>query len=540
LQVPFTIIVNLFAFTLCCNFCKCQCCRGSLFIADDSSVPESHHGVMLHTAESIKNLHLPNYADADNENDFHPVAPESPKTPAIGGDHSNHSNNESEAIDIGFSHQSKDSEDHNGQHHQNNSSMHSNVSRQSNAEQKGNERTAISILQWNVFGQLGRYWKRYPLLATQIHELSPDIICIQEAVTVKWWRFGTVNMVKKIDPRYRGFHVSAYNVLHDYKKLCFQYSCGWRILNECQSCCNLYFLLPFWRHNFWKYSLRSNGCCRLLFNTFTSIIAQIGNAIIFRHNYQLFRAYIPLKAGNQKIALRALYIIKDDPKKSQADNSYGRRLSLTISAKKKNKQKKRKKLWVVSTHLTRSNEHKDGDEQDRKKADDEQKHNEDEEEDVEDAGKANQNQSNQSEDEDNEDALKQIQQIINWMNEAQRSICKADAIIICGDFNATPRSKVYQFMIENGYKSVVSENKGKEQWTYPTETWRFPRNGEEETEEELRQITKDYIWIKEIDHKVIVDSVQLVGRHYVDYEHRGEPIKIYPSDHLGIYCKLLV
>ena len=176
LQIPITILLNLIAFIFCCNFCKCECCRGSLFIADDESVPDHHTGIMLHTAESIKNLHIP----SDNDVKYNgyaiqePQSPTSPDTPV-------------ESLQAAGSHKPLSSESH-----FNNPSVDSNAYSQSGNNQNYNNNnndddlTKISILQWNVFGQLGRYWKRYPLLATRIHDLSPDIICLQEAVTVKW------------------------------------------------------------------------------------------------------------------------------------------------------------------------------------------------------------------------------------------------------------------------------------------------------------------------------------------------------------------
>ena len=62
LQIPIQIIINAFAFLFCCNFCRCQCCRGVLFIADDDSIPSLHTGIMLHSAESIQELHSPKQA----------------------------------------------------------------------------------------------------------------------------------------------------------------------------------------------------------------------------------------------------------------------------------------------------------------------------------------------------------------------------------------------------------------------------------------------------------------------------------------------
>eukprot|EP01083_Nonionella_stella_P046546 124613_1 len=440
IQIPITLIINLFAFALCCNFCKCQCCRGTLFIADDESVPDAHESVLLHTAESIRDLYL------KSENDGHDLVP--PDSP---------------------------------QH----------------APASDSEKQSISILQWNIFGQLGRYWARYPLLTTAINDMSPDILCFEEAVTSKWWRFGTINTMKRINPSYRGFHVSAYNVLHDYNKLLFQYSCGWRAINECQSCCNLYCFVPFWRDKMWQYSLRSNACCAVLFNTFSGVIAQIGNTIIFKQNYQLFRSYIPLQPGSRRFALRALYILKDETNQTQM--KYGQRLSITIQKKKK-KKRKRKKVWVVCTHLSANSD---------------------------------------------EVGARQCEQIIAWMDKAQKKVCKADAIIICGDFNATPQSKIYQIMCKNGYESVVKRKLKKEQWTYPTETWKYNRTPmtddgnliADEADEETYRRTKDYIWIKS-RCPVNIDKVKLIGNQYADAQHQGEFIKIFPSDHLGIYCKL--
>eukprot|EP01084_Bolivina_argentea_P029336 54442_1 len=321
LQIPLTLIINLIAFIFCCNFCKCECCRGSLFIADDESIPNAHYGVMLHTAESIRHLHLNVNSSGDHDNKLNHklLAQMSPNSP------SNNDQNQDEKVNFNI----------------NNKEKENNLQQQS-----------ISILQWNIFGQLGRYWKRYPLLTTTINDLDPDILCLQECVTSKWWRFGTINTIKKINPKYRGFHVSAYNVLHDYNKLFFQYSCCWRTINEFQSCCNLYCLIPFWKQNIWKYALHSNGCCTILFNTFSGIIAQIGNAIVFKNNFQLFRSYIPLQPGNRRVALRSLYILKDINNNNQQIqiekpqkkvNAYGQRLSVTMKKDKTNNKIKKKK-----------------------------------------------------------------------------------------------------------------------------------------------------------------------------------------------------
>ena len=185
LQIPITILLNLFAFIFCCNFCKCKCCRGALFIADDESIPDAmNDGVMLHTAESIKNLHLDIVENQSNGYSIQ-APPESPRSPEIASDHHNMNNSSNVNAHIVAVSDSGYNPSVN-----NRASMSSNKSfnyHQNHRDRNDDEATTtISILHWNIFGQLGRYWKRYPLLATQINDLSPDIISINEAVTVKW------------------------------------------------------------------------------------------------------------------------------------------------------------------------------------------------------------------------------------------------------------------------------------------------------------------------------------------------------------------
>eukprot|EP01084_Bolivina_argentea_P310290 536901_1 len=55
----------------------------------------------------------------------------------------------------------------------------------------------FTLVQWNLFGQLGRYWKRYPLWTKTLYELQPDIICVQEAITLKLMPCSTIKTIQK-------------------------------------------------------------------------------------------------------------------------------------------------------------------------------------------------------------------------------------------------------------------------------------------------------------------------------------------------------
>ena len=56
-------------------------------------------------------------------------------------------------------------------------------------------------------------------------------------------------------------------------------------------------------------------------------------------------------------------------------------------------------------------------------------------------------------------------QILEWIKRTQTEICQGDEVIVCGDFNTTPESQVYTIMKQNGFKSAVFEQFGKEQNT---------------------------------------------------------------------------
>ena len=491
LQVMFSQFIpkNRLIIDLNLTFFSLHCRRGTLFIADDNAVRQIHdNGVMLQTAESIR----------ESRRDLLLSNDSMAKSDANGLAAVQHEIAESEPADSVEPQPLRDAD-----------------RSEAGVVAKRNEMTSISILQWNVLGLFGRYWSRYPLIATTINDLEPDILCLQSAVTVQWWNFGTLNMLKRIDSDYRGFHVSRYNQLHDQWRLCFHHSFCWRIINEFQGCCNLYCLVPFWKRSANK---QRNGCCSSLFSSFTGLRTQNGNAIAFKKNHQLFRSYISLSGGGSSLshstAMRALYVMRDEAMDSVAGSPYNQRLSVTMKAKKERKRK-RKKIWIVCTQLSDTADtaptdvHENGDE-------------------------------TESDIDLKVSQLIQLRQIVDWMEKAQRKICKADAIIIAGDFNATPDSELYQMMKDKGYRSAVLARHGKEQWTFPTDTWRYGMESMESmlTEEDTKR-TRDYVWIKS-SCPIRIENVRLVGRHYIDSEHRDENIKIYPSDHLGIYVKLAI
>merc|ERR1719244_856830 len=59
--------------------------------------------------------------------------------------------------------------------------------------------------------------------------------------------------------------------------------------------------------------------------------------------------------------------------------------------------------------------------------------------------------------------IQQIEEILKWMEEAIRSQ-PADAMVLCGDFNAVPDSKAYRLMISKGFRSSACEFIGKDQY----------------------------------------------------------------------------
>lgn len=133
--------------------------------------------------------------------------------------------------------------------------------------------------------------------------------------------------------------------------------------------------------------------------------------------------------------------------------------------------------------------------------------------------------------------VEQIESILEWM-ECTVSAHPADALIICGDFNAYPDSKAYRLMENNGFRSCCCEYLGKGQYvTFDSVSWTLAEGIDEEVGKSL---VLDYIWIKPLRKGVDlkIEDCQIVGKQYVNLQHRGEDIKVYPSDHYGIIATL--
>ena len=161
-------------------------------------------------------------------------------------------------------------------------------------------------------------------------------------------------------------------------------------------------------------------------------------------------------------------------------------------------QNEHKRLWIVNTHLTAAAEARYDVEQQQ---------------------------------------MEHIKEILKWMESAV-SDHPADALVICGDFNAYPDSKAYRLMESNGFRSCCCEYLGKGQYvTFDSVSWTLAEGIDEEVGKSL---VLDYIWIKPLRKGVDlkIEDCQIVGKQYVNLQHRGEDIKVYPSDHYGIIATL--
>jgi endonuclease/exonuclease/phosphatase family metal-dependent hydrolase len=148
--------------------------------------------------------------------------------------------------------------------------------------------------------------------------------------------------------------------------------------------------------------------------------------------------------------------------------------------------------------------------------------------------------------------LLQCQLILDWMKDAQMNVHNANAIIICGDFNSTRESKNYQFMVENGFRSCACEVYGAPAavsansdtgdiekledgyCTYESKTWTFGAG----IDDDVGQILiMDYIWVRGDEH-FSIDECRIVGKQFQTTKHDNQQVRVYPSDHYGVFAKI--
>ena len=316
-----------------------------------------------------------------------------------------------------------------------------------------------------------------------VRSLSPDIISVNEAIRTRIWNFGTIQMINNLWPETHCDSVvsSAYHQLIDEAPVVGKYSFIWDyVLCELQLILNVMFLLPFFRRFVWTLLLNRTVIWYEIINVFIVYCVPMGNALIFRGSNMVNPDILPLTEG--RTANRALYI---DPKNEN------------------------KKLWITNTHLTTAVESHD------------------ESKDVE----------QQTEHGAKQHQIEQIEMMLKWMEQAV-SEHAADALIICGDFNGIPDSKAYRFMESHGFRSCGCEYLGKGQYvTFDSVTWTLAEGIDEEVGKSL---ILDYIWIKPLRDGVDVkiEDCRIVEEEFVNLQHRGEDIKVYPSDHYGVFVTL--
>eukprot|EP01084_Bolivina_argentea_P269020 457093_1 len=182
-----------------------------------------------------------------------------------------------------------------------------------------NKPCQVSILQYNTFAYFGRFWIRQPLMKNIIKSLSPDIICINEAIRSRIWSFGTLNMIQNIF-KSDGFISSPYDNLKNDIPFLFKYSIIWDyFIAELQLLLNIHFILPFLRSYLWIIVMKVVDFLFL----FSGAPLHFGNALVFTNNV-MYDKDILILPGVRTVN-RCLYI--------HPENNH-------------------KKLWILNTHLT--------------------------------------------------------------------------------------------------------------------------------------------------------------------------------------------
>lgn len=119
--------------------------------------------------------------------------------------------------------------------------------------------------------------------------------------------------------------------------------------------------------------------------------------------------------------------------------------------------------------------------------------------------------------------LQQARAICDWMDDAP----SADAVVLAGDFNASPAEPVYEEMVRRGYRSASVEANGSE----PAVTW--PSGLQAPTmDTDGEPACVDYLWLS--------GNVQTTHASVAADQPSPVDPTLYPSDHFAVVADIAV
>lgn len=135
----------------------------------------------------------------------------------------------------------------------------------------------------------------------------------------------------------------------------------------------------------------------------------------------------------------------------------------------------------------------------------------------------------------------QARLILKWLND----VSSEAAIVLCGDFNATPRTNAITIMRERFASAYATRHGGEPEYTCPTPlavgTIATSRDG-------LRAIRRVIVsvaanrtlkpWRGTLDYIFVNQHVQVIDCEVVLTQPSPANLKIYPSDHFGLMATL--
>ena len=97
-------------------------------------------------------------------------------------------------------------------------------------------------------------------------------------------------------------------------------------------------------------------------------------------------------------------------------------------------------------------------------------------------------------------------------------------------------------MIDSGFTSCGEDYiENADYCTYDSMTWTFADGIDEDVGKKL---TLDYVWVKPLregeylGQTIRIEDCRVVGKNFKESTHRGREIKVFPSDHYGVFVEL--
>jgi endonuclease/exonuclease/phosphatase family metal-dependent hydrolase len=134
--------------------------------------------------------------------------------------------------------------------------------------------------------------------------------------------------------------------------------------------------------------------------------------------------------------------------------------------------------------------------------------------------------------------LNQVRRLLTWLDPGLPTI-------LCGDFNAFPRYRIFDLIRQRFQSAHAAVHGGEPRFTFPTPLWRGPGLRHSARHKMLRWARRltpgrcEDNWCETVDYIFVEPSLQVLSCEVCFDQPAAHDDRLYPSDHLGLTAQIL-